>query len=72
MTAKPSICGWGAFCKFGEKKGVSVRFSASATLASRKSYTDPIYFTGRVVAQRMNEFWGQPVVVDNRPGAGGN
>ncbi len=28
--------------------------------------------TGRVVAQRMNENWGQPVVVDNRPGAGGN
>ena len=28
--------------------------------------------TGRVVAQRMNEVWGQPVVVDNRPGAGGN
>jgi len=28
--------------------------------------------TGRVVAQRMNEIWGQPVVVDNRPGAGGN
>jgi len=28
--------------------------------------------TGRVVAQRMNESWNQPVVVDNRPGAGGN
>ena len=28
--------------------------------------------TGRVLAQRMNESWGQPVVVDNRPGAGGN
>lgn len=28
--------------------------------------------TGRVVAQRMNEAWGQPVVADNRPGAGGN
>ena len=28
--------------------------------------------TGRVVAQKMNEGWNQPVVVDNRPGAGGN
>ena len=28
--------------------------------------------TGRVVAQKMNESWNQPVVVDNRPGAGGN
>jgi tripartite-type tricarboxylate transporter receptor subunit TctC len=28
--------------------------------------------TGRVVAQRLNETWGQPVVTENRPGAGGN
>ena len=28
--------------------------------------------TGRVVAQKMSETWGQPVIVDNRPGAGGN
>ena len=26
----------------------------------------------RVVAPRMNETWGQPVVIDNRPGAAGN
>lgn len=27
--------------------------------------------TGRFIAQRLNEAWGQPVVADNRPGAGG-
>ncbi|HET9403483.1 MAG TPA: tripartite tricarboxylate transporter substrate binding protein [Burkholderiales bacterium] len=27
--------------------------------------------TGRFIAQKLNEAWGQPVVTDNRPGAGG-
>ena len=27
--------------------------------------------TGRFIAQRLSQMWGQPVVADNRPGAGG-
>ena len=32
----------------------------------------PLDVTGRAIAQKLSESWGQPVVVDNRPGAGGN
>lgn len=28
--------------------------------------------TGRFIGQKLNEAWGQPVVADNRPGAGGS
>lgn len=31
----------------------------------------PTDVTGRVLAQKFSEAWGKPVVVDNRPGAGG-
>ena len=32
----------------------------------------PLDITGRAIAQKLSEAWGQSVVVDNRPGAGGN
>jgi len=32
----------------------------------------PLDAAGRAIAQKLSEAWGQSVVVDNRPGAGGN
>jgi tripartite-type tricarboxylate transporter receptor subunit TctC len=32
----------------------------------------PLDIVGRTLAQKLTEAWGQSVVVDNRPGAGGN
>ena len=32
----------------------------------------PLDVTGRAIAQKLGETWAQSVVVDNRPGAGGN
>ena len=32
----------------------------------------PLDATGRLIGQKLTEAWGQSVVVDNRPGAGGN
>ena len=57
----------------------------SPTIAGAQSYpTKPIrmispYAAGggsdtlaRIIGQKLNESWGQPVVVDNRPSSGGN
>jgi len=32
----------------------------------------PLDTTGRAIAQKLSEMWGQSVVVENKPGAGGN
>ena len=32
----------------------------------------PLDVTARAIGQKLAEAWGQPIVIDNRPGAGGN
>jgi tripartite-type tricarboxylate transporter receptor subunit TctC len=32
----------------------------------------PLDTVGRTIAQKLSESWGQPIVVENKPGAGGN
>ena len=59
--------------------------AAAASVANAADYpTRPIRYIvafspggindimARIVGQKLNEAWGQPVIVDNRPGAGGN
>ncbi len=58
---------------------------AVATVAAAEGYPDrpvklvvpfppggPLDVTGRLIAQKLTDAWRQPVVVENKPGAGGN
>jgi tripartite-type tricarboxylate transporter receptor subunit TctC len=67
------------------KRWTPVLLAALATSAAAQSYpTKPVHviisFTpgsstdivGRIVAQKLSEMWGQPVVPENRGGAGGS
>jgi tripartite-type tricarboxylate transporter receptor subunit TctC len=66
------------------KTYIALAFAALAFAAQAQDYpTKPIRLivpltpgsgadiAGRIIAQRLNEHWKQPVVVENRPGAGG-
>jgi len=58
----------------------STTLASAATAFPTKSVTLIVPFTaggttdivGRLIAQKLTQMWGQSVVVDNRPGAGGN
>ena len=59
---------------------LALAFAGAAVAWPTKSVTVIVPFTaggttdivGRLVAQKLSQMWGQGVVVDNRPGAGGN
>jgi tripartite-type tricarboxylate transporter receptor subunit TctC len=59
---------------------LALAFAGAAVAWPTKSVSVIVPFTaggttdivGRLVAQKLTQMWGQSVVVDNRPGAGGN
>ena len=64
---------------------VAALVALSATWASAQGYParpirlvvpfpagGPLDVVARAIGQKLTEAWGQPVVIDNRPGAGGN
>ena len=65
------------------KLAVAVTLVAYAALARAAWPEKPVHLMvgfapggsdigGRIIAQKLTEMWGQPVVVENRPGAAGN
>ena len=65
------------------KLAVAVTLAVYAVLAQAAWPEKPVHLMvgfapggsdigGRIIAQKLTEMWGQPVVVDNRPGAAGN
>jgi tripartite-type tricarboxylate transporter receptor subunit TctC len=69
-----------AVLKAGAVGALALAFAGAAMAWPTKSVTIIVPFTaggttdivGRLVAQKLTQMWGQSVVVDNRPGAGGN
>ncbi len=63
VAAALAVCATAAFGQGFPSKPVKVVVPFTAGSA-----TDIL---GRTVGQKLSEMWGQPVVIDNRPGAGG-
>jgi tripartite-type tricarboxylate transporter receptor subunit TctC len=65
----PALAGGGAVAQSSAPQGWPTRFVKLVVPFTPGGGIDAI---GRIVGARLSEMWGQQVVVENKPGAGGN
>jgi tripartite-type tricarboxylate transporter receptor subunit TctC len=69
VAAKLLLAGLAAFAVQAHAQGYPNKPVTAVITFTPGSSTDIV---GRIVMQKVSEMWGQPVVVENRPGAGGS
>ena len=74
LIIRRTLLGWTALCAVAWSGAVLAQDWPNKPVKVIITFTagSSTDIVGRVVTQRLSEVWGQPVVVDNKPGAGGS